>query len=174
MFKSNFRLLTAFILFAFVFAAVTPALAATTVSALTVENKTTKRVDIVLTGPREYTIYANPGRTLQEIQPGTYRYSYKACGQDVTGTLKAKSSKVKLKINACKTAKILIINRGSSNLFLQMYGPETYTFTVPPNSTFRATVVRGDYRYSATWCGSSKTGTVSAKSKSYRWTFWCS
>lgn len=171
--KLNIRLLSLLVLCLLVFANVAPALAASSMSQLTVENKTSKRVDIVLTGPRELTIYANPGRTPVELLPGTYRYKYTACGQEFTGVLKAKSSKVKLKIAACKTAKIQVINRGYTNLFLQLFGPENYTITVAPSTTYRLTVVRGDYRYTASWCGSSKNGSISAKSKSYRWMFWC-
>lgn len=171
--KSNVRLLSILVLFLLVFSSVSPALAASSLSQLTVENKTSKRVDIVLTGPRELTIYANPGRTPVELLPGTYRYKYTACGQEFTGVLKAKSSKVKLKIAACKTSKIQVINRGYTNLFLQLFGPENYTITVAPNTTYRLTVVRGDYRYTASWCGSTKNSSISAKSKSYRWMFWC-
>jgi hypothetical protein len=171
--KWYLRLLSVLALALLVLANVAPALAASSLSQLTVENKTSKRVDIVLTGPRELTIYANPGRTTVELLPGSYRYKYTACGQEFTGVLKAKSGKVKLKIAACKTARIQIINRGYTSLFLQLFGPENYTITVAPNTTDRLTVLRGDYRYTGSWCGGTKSGSISAKSKSYRWMFWC-
>jgi hypothetical protein len=174
--KQSMRLFSLLILFVFVFVAATPALAAVTVSKLTVENKTTKRVDIVLTlGTSDtpvYTIYANPGRTQLDVKPGVYKYKYTACGQEFTGTLKAKSSKAKIKIAACKTSNIVIINRSSTTLFISLYGAETYNVTVPSESVYRLVVIRGDYRYTATWCGSSKNSTISAKAKSYRWMFW--
>jgi hypothetical protein len=150
----------------------TPATAAPAVSKLTIDNKTTKVINVVLKGPKSYTIYALPGKTDKDIAGGKYTYEYTACGVKKTGTLNVTSAKSKLKINACPTTKLIIINTSSTQLSLSMNGPDRYSFSVAPKSMIRTVVLRGTYKWSGSWCGGSKTGTVVMKGGGIRWTFW--
>jgi hypothetical protein len=149
-----------------------PAAAGVTISKLTIDNKTTKMITVVLKGPKNYTIYALPGKTDKDIAAGKYTYEYTACGLKKTGILKAISAKVKLKINTCPTTKLIIINYSSTQLSLSMNGPDRYTFSVAPKTVTRVVVMRGTYKWSGSWCGASKTGTVVIKGNASRWSFW--
>jgi hypothetical protein len=150
----------------------TPAAAGVIISKLTIDNKTTKMITVVLKGPKNYTIYAMPGKTDKEIAAGKYTYEYTACGLEKTGALKAISAKVKHKINACPTTKVAIINYSSTQLSLSMNGPERYSISVAPKTVTRLVVLRGTYKWSGSWCGATKTGTLVIKGNSGRWSFW--
>ena len=143
-------------------------------SKLTVDNKTGKVIYIKLTGPANVNITSLPGQTQKDLARGKYTYTYEACGKTVKGVLKVNGPKVKLKIAACPTSKIVILNKGQTMLNLHLSGPENYSFTVAPNSVLKVTVLRGTYKYTAYWCGGSKSSEISAVKKSYRWLFWCS
>ena len=150
----------------------TPAAAGVTTSQLTIDNKTTKVITVVLKGPKSYTIYALPGKTEKDIAGGKYTYEYTACGLKKTGNLTATSAKAKFKINACPTTKLVILNYSSTQLSLSMSGPERYTFSVAPKTVMRAVVLRGTYKWSGSWCSESKSGTLVIKGNSGRWSFW--
>jgi hypothetical protein len=150
----------------------TSAAAGVSVSKLTIDNKTTKVLTIVLKGPKNYSIYALPGKTDKDIVAGKYTYEYTACGLKKVGTLTATSSKTKLKINACPTTKLVIFNYSSTQLTLSLNGPERYFYNVPPKTWMRVVVVRGVYKYTATWCGQTKSSTIPIKGNAIRWSFW--
>jgi hypothetical protein len=152
----------------------TSAVAGTTVSKLTIDNKTPKVLTITLKGPKTYTIYALPGKTEKEIVAGKYTFQYEACGLKKAGKLSAIGAKSKLKIEACPTARLILINKGNSPLSFYLDGPERYNWSVPAMSTLRVNVLRGTYKWSASWCGGKESdkGSVTLK-KGYYFMFWC-
>lgn len=152
-----------------VFAAATwsPALASNPPAAaqtakLVVTNKTPQNVTIRLTGPRSQSIVVPPGKTILQLPPGKYQYSYKVCGADKTGSLDLRKSG-KLNITPCPMAKIKFTNLAGKTMYLSLTGPVNYTFTLPSGvSTVR--VVKGTYRYSLSGCGGAPTkGTLTFK-----------
>jgi hypothetical protein len=176
------RLLFVFMAFVLAFTSLAPATAfarsdaqnataATTNSFLTVANKSIGTVTVTLTGPGTYTIFAPVGITTKEIPKGTYRYSYKACGLDYTGTLKATGGKSKLSIAKCKTANLIIMNFTDSTLTVNLSGPATYYYSVPAHSAMRAVILRGVYRHSSVCHGKSFSGTWTITSA--RFLIWC-
>ncbi len=150
----------------------TPAAAKATVSRLTVDNKTTKVLTVILKGPKNYTIYALPGKTDKDIATGKYTYEYTACGLKKTGTMNITSAKSKLKINACPTTKLVIFNYSSTQLSFSLNGPERYFQSVPPHTRMNIIVLRGTYKWSGNWCGESQSGTVVIKGNAFRFMFW--
>jgi hypothetical protein len=149
-----------------------PAYAATsTTITLSISNKTGMAVTINLTGPKNYTIPTVPGNTQKEISSGVYRYSYKACGVEKKGELKAKGKKAKINIPACKTSNIRIVNQTDQTLQVSLTGPFTYRFTIPPESSLPAKVIRGVYRGTGVQCGENFSREVQALIGRYVWVF---
>jgi hypothetical protein len=139
---------------------------------LSIGNKTGMPVTITLTGPKNYTIMAAPGNSTKEIAGGQYKYSYKACGINKTGTIKTKGAKTKLNIAACKTAIIVIVNRSDQTLFVNLTGPYKYSYTLLAETALPVKVVRGVYRGTGTVCGQSFSREVQAVGARYVWTFY--
>ena len=176
------HLMFVFMAFVLAFTSLTPATAyarsdaqnvtaATTNSILTVSNKSIGTVTVTLTGPATYTIFAAVGSTTKEIVKGTYKYSYKACGLSFSGSLKATGAKSKIPIAACKTTNLVIQNLTDSTLTLNLVGPATYYYTIPPHSTSRAKILRGVYHWSGVCLGGTSSGTWTITSA--RFLVWC-
>ena len=145
--------------------------AATANSILTISNKSIGPVTVSLTGHGTYTIVAPVGTTTQEVLKGTYKYSYKACGLSFSGSLKATGAKSKIPIAACKTTNLVIQNLTDSTLTLNLVGPATYYYTIPPHSTSRAKILRGVYHWSGVCLGGTSSGTWTITSA--RFLVWC-
>jgi hypothetical protein len=158
MYKHKFLILFLILVFAAstwgsALASDTPAAAET--AKLLITNKTPESVTIHLTGPRNQTIVAPPGKTTFQLPPGKYEYSYKVCGADKKGKLNlAKSGK--LNIASCPMANVKIYNVTGMNMYLTLNGPMSYTFTLPPGIT-KVRIVKGTYNYSLSGCGGSPT-----------------
>jgi hypothetical protein len=131
-------------------------------SILSIKNKSIGAVTVTLTGPKAYTIYAPVGVKTQEIVKGVYKYSYTACGLNVTGTLKANGAKSNLPIAACKTVNLVIVNASYTTMTLSMSGPANYYWTIPARSVVRAKILRGTYRWTMGCSGRTASGTFAA------------
>ena len=135
------------------------------------QNKTGASVRITLTGPATVYLTLNTGKTKSELVPGTYKYSYTACGKTNTGTFKVKKAGATLTLPKCgkeggaKAAgegKIKIKNDTSGTITIYLTGPQNYTFYVSPG-TSQLKVAKGKYDYTAYGCGgSTDSGTIKA------------
>jgi hypothetical protein len=142
------------------------------------QNKTGASVRITLTGPATVYLTLSNGKTKSELAPGTYKYSYDACGKTNTGTFKVRKAGDNLTLPKCNTGggggggegKIKIKNDTGGTITIIMSGPQSYTFYVS-SGTSQLSVVKGKYNYTAYGCGGASTsgsikpgGTIS---------FWC-
>jgi hypothetical protein len=148
---------------------------------LTIKNSTGETVTLRLTGAGYYTFTLKNGNNKVEVKAGTYDYSYKACDETFTGKLNAKGKSAKLNLKKCKggggksakggSIRIKFENQTGSTMTVYMYGPKSYTFTVPPGKS-TVQVDRGEYSY--TYYLSCGSGSGSYKfNKNTRWRFWC-
>jgi hypothetical protein len=174
MYKHKFLILFLIIVFAAstwgpALASDAPATAQT--AKLVITNKTPKSVTINLTGPRNQSIVAPPGKTTVQLIPGKYEYSYSVCGADKKGKLNlAKSGK--LNITACQMTNVKFYNVSDRTMVLTLNGPMTYNLTLPLGVT-KVRVVKGTYRYSLSGCGGSPTnGTIVIKN-GQPWVAYC-
>ncbi len=165
-----------------VFTAVAPAMAApdTLKDKVPVQfqNKTGGSVVITLTGPATVYLTLNTGKTKSELIPGTYKYSYNACGTTLTGTFKAKNGAT-LTLPKCKTGggsanegKQKISNNTGGTLTMILSGPHSYTFYVA-TGTSQISLIKGNYNYTIYGCGGAVlTGTRKLPGGG-NWMFWC-
>jgi hypothetical protein len=138
---------------------------------LMVDNKTGAGVTITLSGPANMTFIAGPGKTTKALQPGKYRYSYRACGANRTGNITIAQKSSKLTIAKCVTSKVTISNDTGGTLTLTLSGPANYTFNLGSGKT-KITVIKGKYTYTGrAYCG-SKSGTYNLTS-GFNWRWWC-
>lgn len=143
------------------------------------DNKTGASVRITLTGPATVYLTLNTGKTKSELSPGTYKYSYSACGKTNDGTFKVKKAGDILVLPKCKTGgggggggegKIKIKNSTGGTITIIMTGPQSYTFYVSTGSS-QLSVVKGKYNYTAYGCGGASTsGSIKPGGVI---TFWC-
>jgi hypothetical protein len=147
-------------------------LAATDTIRLTFQNKTGAVLDkLVLTGPKTYTFYNVPvGKSTFMILKGKYTIQYKACGANRSKKTTILSN-YKFSTVGCPLAKINVINSSGSNLFLNLKGPATYRFVIPPGTT-RINVIKGTYQFTGTLPCGSNSGTIKVKGR-MKWTWWC-
>ena len=147
---------------------------------LVLNNKTGETIQITLTGPMTYTFTLQPGKTSQDVKPGKYRYTYKACQGEKKGTVEVKKNGTLLVLAACpknqKTgsgeAKVKIKNDTGGTIWLNLSGPANYNFTLAPGKT-TITVLKGKYNFTIYGCGGgSSTGTQQLKDN-MEWRFWC-
>jgi hypothetical protein len=187
------KILIPFIIIALLFSAWVPAqanwnpsTAATSTQAagtvqLVVNNKTGESFNLVLKGPATYNWNLKPGKATFSVQPGKYKYTYKACGgTPKTGTVEVKKNNQTLVLAVCKQknasaggmVNIPIQNNTGGTVTLSLTGPATYRFTL---ATGRSTisVLKGTYTYTAWGCGgASASGTKNLKGKNL-WTWFC-
>jgi hypothetical protein len=174
MYKHKFLILFLILVFAAstwgpALASDTPATAQT--AKLVITNKTPKSVTINLSGPRNQSIVAPPGKTSLQLAPGKYEYSYTVCGADKKGKLNLTKSG-KLNITACQMTNVKFHNVSDGTMYLTLNGPMTYNLTLPPGVT-KVRIVKGSYRYSLTGCGGSPTnGTIVIKNDQ-PWVAYC-
>jgi hypothetical protein len=123
------------------------------------ENKTGASVRLTLIGPATVYLTLNTGKTRSELTPGTYSYSYSACGKTNTGTFKVKKSGDNLILPKCATGgksgaegKIKIVNDTGGTITMYLVGPQNYTFYLAPGTT-QLNVVKGKYNFTAYGCG---------------------
>ena len=89
---------------------------------LVIDNKTGAALTVELTGPRSYTFTAAPGKSQNPVEPGKYRYSYKACGATKPAlTIAVKGGK--LAIAKCVMAGVTIVNDTGGTLYINLNGP---------------------------------------------------
>jgi hypothetical protein len=136
-------------------------------SKLTIDNKSLGQVTVTLKGPKQYTIYAKVGKTIQEIAKGNYVATFKACGTNQTVKVKATANAAKLQIKQCKTTLLTVANFSSSWLTMNMVGPDTYYFSVAPHQKEVRKVLSGTYKITATCGGRVYTPTWNVKGKKY-------
>ena len=148
-----------------------PAGAAAGSSGLTVDNKTGSTVTITLSGAGSYTIRAVPGKSSTAVAPGKYKFSYRACGANKTGTITVLSNPAKLTIAKCVMANITIQNDTGGNVSLSLTGPASYFFTLGTGKS-KITAIKGKYDYRVSGVCGSKTGTVTL-GKGLVWRWWC-
>jgi len=154
--------------------------AAATSVQLVVNNKTGETLNLSLKGPATYNWNINPGKTTQTVVPGKYKYTYKACGGQKSGTVEAKKTGKVLTLAACnqKGAKaagmvnVKIRNDTGGYVQLNLTGPATYTFSLAPgNSTIQ--IIKGKYQYTAWGCGGASVSGTKQLGGGITWTFFC-
>ena len=142
------------------------------------QNKTGSSVRITLTGPATVYLTLNTGKTKTEMIPGTYRYSYNACGTTNTGTFKVKAG-ANLALPKCKSGgggsagekKQAITNNTGGTLTMILSGPHSYTFYVATGRS-QISLVKGTYNYTIYGCGAVLTGSRKLPGGG-NWVFWC-
>ncbi|TAK13775.1 MAG: hypothetical protein EPO32_04170 [Anaerolineae bacterium] len=162
-------------------AAATGSTAGTNTIQVRINNRTGVKLWITLRGPATYTLEMLSGLNKILVAKGTYTYSYEACGKTNTGTFKATSPNVELKLPPCtvvgsdgekaQTLRLKIQNDTGANMTLYLYGPANYTFTITPGVN-QVYVVKGTYTYyNYTACGYTS-GTIVVKPQQV-WRWWC-
>ena len=114
---------------------------------LTFVNKTGATIPVLaLKGAKTYYFYNVPtGQNTFYVPKGKYLVHYMACGRDRLKYFTI-TSDVKFITVACPTAKITILNKTGSTLFLYLSGPASYTLALLPGRT-KITILRGTYTY---------------------------
>jgi hypothetical protein len=118
------------------------------------------------------------------LTPGTYKYSYQACGRTFTGTWKVNRNLVTLRIGPCRSKdtkaggaliSFLIENNTGGTIYFKFTGPETYKVTVPPGKT-KIEMISGKYSFSANGNGCDgrwdDTGKINVRT-GYYWRWFC-
>ncbi len=153
--------------------------AATGTIQVSIQNKTGGSARISLSGPASYSFDLKSGKNKVNVTPGTYSYSYKACGLTLTGKFDARKSGATLTLPKCGTGKagggevkVTIKNNTGGSITIYLSGPQSYTFNFP-SGTSKMTVVPGKYSYTVYGCGTSMSGTKNFKGGGLVWMFWC-
>jgi hypothetical protein len=112
---------------------------------LTINNKIAGRIYISFKGPKNYSFWVEPGKTIQEMEQGGYTYSFFADGDTVEGEIKVKrTATLTLKL---VRAKLTINNKIGGNIYLLLDGSRDYSFWVKPGKSVKE-LVPGTYEYS--------------------------
>jgi len=121
------------------------AAASSNLGKLTINNKIEARIYISFKGPRNYSFFVDPGKTIKEMEQGEYTYSFFADGDTVEGIVKLKrTATLGLKL---VRGKLTINNKIGGNIYLNLDGSRDYSFLVPPGKSVYE-LVPGDYKYS--------------------------
>ncbi len=147
---------------------------------LVLNNKTGETIKITLTGPMTYTFTLQPGKTSQDVKPGKYRYTYKACLGEKKGTVEVKKNGTLLTLAACpKNQKnksgdvtVKIKNDTGGTVWLTLSGPMAYNLSLPAGRS-TITVLRGKYTYKAYGCGGASISGTKQLGGNNEWRFWC-
>jgi hypothetical protein len=100
---------------------------------LTINNKISGRIYISFKGPRNYSFWVDPGKTIKEMEQGEYTYSFFADFDTVEGIVNLKrTATLVLKLNR---GKLTINNKIGGNIYLNLDGSRDYSFWVPPGKT---------------------------------------
>lgn len=130
---------------------------------LTINNKIGGNIYLSLAGPRDYGLWVSPGKTVKEMVPGTYSYSYYAEGgkEEGTFTLKKSGSVFVLKIDK---GKLKIQSKYPQSVFISFSGPVSYNlWATPGKSTLEMRV--GTYKYEFWADGKNYEGSVAITKK---------
>lgn len=161
------RIAIAAIVLVLLAATVVPTFAAASEYVLTVRNKTTTSVKLILRGPDDVDIEITRLTTIIRLEEGRYSYRYTACGLRHEGLFTLTASGRTLTLKKCEkdpNTKINIDNRTGALFYLRMYGPARYNFALKPGIN-AVTIAAGRYTYSALVCGKTQVGDKPIKSK---------
>jgi hypothetical protein len=148
---------------------------------LVINNKTGATVNLSLKGPAgSYTWTVKSGKSTFSVASGQYKYSYKACDKQVTGTVNVKKNGQVLSLPACSkkgtkaagTVNVKVRNNTGGYVQLNLTGPATYTFSIAPGSS-TINVIKGKYQYTAWGCGGSSISGTKQLGGGSTWTWWC-
>jgi hypothetical protein len=155
-------LLTLLMVLAIALTSVTPAFAKT--RNLNVHNNTEDDVKITLTGTKNYSFTVEPGKIAKEVDEGTYKYSYTACGEKISGEVKVTDDMQWIIIDICgapaEYAKFVVDSHLGDPITLELVGPETYSLSIELGSNKFLQLQTGVYVYSYTACGGTISGEV--------------
>ena len=112
---------------------------------LTINNKIGGNIHLNLDGPRNYSLWVLPGKTIYELVPGIYDYSYYAEGGYEKGSfdLKKKGGLFVMKIDK---GNLKINSKYPQNVFVTFSGPVSYYLWVLPGKSTQIMRV-GNYKY---------------------------
>jgi hypothetical protein len=177
------RILFSILIVVLLFSVVAPAVNAKAAAGevkLTVINKTKTDVPLRLSGAGSYTIDGHGAKFKVSVLPGTYSYSYKACGRTFYGTLVvAKGTKLVLPAcpasdNSRELTSFTVQNNtnGLLTIVLKAKGI-TYTFTLGAGAQV-VTVQKAQYKYAVKGCsGGAKKGIINLNGYLRTWTWTC-
>jgi hypothetical protein len=165
-------ILAAVVLLLAVLASATSAAPATYV--FTVNNKTTKTLEVTLLGEQNYIITAPLlQKTRVDVKPGSYQYSFYDCGKLFVDTININKDK-ELKITQCNAStgdesstggkapglvEFILNNKTYKTLTVALVGVQNYSFEVKPGKNF-VDVYTGTYQMSYYDCGGLQISTV--------------
>ncbi len=177
------RILFSVLIVVLLFSVVAPAVNAKAAAGevkLTVINKTKSDVDMRLSGAGSYTVDGHGAKFKVSVVPGTYSYSYKACGRTFYGTLVVAKG-TQLVLPACPASfgtkeltSFTVQNNtnGLLTLILKAKGV-TYTFSLGTGPHV-ITVQKAQYKYSVKGCsGGAKKGMINLFGYLRTWTWNC-
>lgn len=148
---------------ALLFTTAQPAFAAAT-WALNIHNNTEGDVKVTLTGPKNYSFTVVPGKITKDVEEGTYKYTYTACGEKFSGEIEVEDDLQWLVIDPCgalpEYVKFVVDSHLGDALTLQLTGPQTYALTISLGSNKFLSLQTGWYTYSYTACGGTISGVV--------------
>lgn len=168
------RIAIAVIVLVLLAATVVPAFAAASEYVLTVRNKTTTDVKLILRGPDDVDVEITRLTTIIRLEEGRYSYRYTACGLRQEGSFLLGPSGRTLTLKKCEkdpNTKINIDNRTGALFYLRLYGPHRYNFALNPGVT-AVTIASGRYTYSALVCGETHIGDKAVKAKENKDWIW--
>ena len=114
---------------------------------LTINNKIGGNIYLLLDGSRDYSIWVSPGKSVHELVPGTYKYSYYAEGAYEKGTFNLKKSGGNFVMKIDK-GKLRIKSKFPHNVFVSFSGPISYYLWVTPGrSTLEMRAGNYEYEY---------------------------
>lgn len=141
---------------------------ASTLSKLTINNKTGVDVVVKINGPKAYQWTVKPGKWTYEVERGKYKVEYNACGQKKKFSLPVNSGTVKMNLTPCPMVKVVMTNYTGQNVVMYLTGPAKYTITLVPGVN-RFKVIKGTYKITAYACGVTNTVTLTFKTS---WRYW--
>jgi len=189
------KTLLGILLFALIFAAWSPVLAASSnvsggpkgTTRLWITNRTKSPMLVILNGPNSYRIEAPPGNSNYYIPNGLYTYQYTECGMPWRGALLMNGGFKALGGLKCVYANQLVKNNTGENLQIKLDGINStdrfdkdvpyntlhYNFKLTPGNS-RIKVLKARYRYTTTGCGGkTKTGTIYLRGNIQAWSWEC-
>lgn len=154
-------LLTSLLVIAMALGVAQPAFAAN--YDLNIHNNTEDTIKITLTGPKNYSFDAPKGKMLKTVAEGTYKYSYTACGEKVSGEVKVTDDMQWLIIDPCGTAAEFAkftVDVHIDAATLHLVGPVNYDLAVELGTNKFISLQTGFYAYSYDACGTTYTGEI--------------
>lgn len=141
--------------------------------AFAVKNDTYSSFDLLFSSDLVYTFNVIPGKNKVSLLPGTYRYSYYACGELWVGTIVINKNTENFHVSSCSsgagrpdTGQNIIFkvkNLTGAKFTITFDGPQFYTLEVKAGASTIFEIEKGYYSFQYYACGAVITGEIFLK-----------